>query len=284
MKKTKMTHIVFFCEKHYGGYGDRLVGMASAITIARVLGATFSFSWEPEFMSLCRPQPAITANTRLNLINKRESDILETHSLKDWGIVSISANIPVDRLLWKNPAFSLGPYEAEAIKSFKEVMPALGFIPTLKYEMGIQIRCGDTYCMPHALAEQYIPESAWPAFAASVKAYLDKRKICGPVYLTSDTYKIYPHFLNDPRFRVIDRKDDIHFDFYNSRNRYKEIVDDHLELQSCRRIITGLRSNFGTTAAYCSPVCEELILYNSWETPVFTEYDTAQKLVLKEYP
>jgi hypothetical protein len=104
--------------------------------------------------------------------------------------------------------------------------------------------------MPHALAEQYIPDAAWPAFAASVKAYLDKRDIKGPVYLTSDTYKIYPHFLDDSRFRVIDRKDDIHFDFYNSRNRYKEIVDDHLDLQSCRRIITGLRSNFGTTAAY----------------------------------
>jgi hypothetical protein len=164
-------------------------------------------------------------------------------------------------------------------------MPCLGLASTYeKYDAGIQIRCGDTYCMPHALAQQYIPESEWPALAERIKGYLLTRGIGGPIYLTSDTYKIYPVFkaLNDNviQFVTIDRQDDIHFDFYNSNNRYKEIVADHVELQCCRRIVTGLRSNFGTTAAYCSPICDEIILYDR----EFRTFNTNQVLVLKEFP
>jgi hypothetical protein len=136
--------------------------------------------------------------------------------------------------------------------------------------------------MPHSLAVQYISEASWPSFASTIKGYLVRREIFGAIYLTSDTYKIYEHFLalNDDRiqFQVISRKDDIHFDFYNSENRYQEIVNDHNELQKCKRIITGLRSNFGTTAAYCSSICEELILYDH----DFKSYNTSEKLVLKE--
>ena len=271
--------------------------MASAITISRALGVPLVFQWEPEFMRLCRAQPALEAAAHLNLINLRHSETLEKQNLRElWHgqVVRFSANIPVDRLLWSNPHFSLGEYQAEAIRSFREVMPCLGLPPILsKYEFGIQIRCGDTYCMPHAAAEQYIPEAEWPAFAERVKAYLLNRGVQGEVYLTSDTYKIYPVFkalngttefkaLNDEslQFVTIDRDADIHFDFYNSTGKYKEIVADHLELQRCRRIITGLRSNFGTTAAYCSPFCEELVLYDR----EFKTFNTSTQLVLKEFP
>ena len=290
-----MYQIIFFCEKHYGGYGDRLIGMASAITIARILGFSFTYSWEPEFMALCKrdSSPDVNANAEihLNLINQKSSAILENEPLlSTWKqSVKISANIPIDRLLWKNPHFSLGPYDAEAIRSFKEIMPALGFQePAMKYECGVQIRCGDTYCMPHAQATQYIPESMWPSLADSVKTYLLSREIAGAIYLTSDTYKIYEHFLklNDEviQFKVISRKQDIHFDFYNSNNRYKEIVDDHNELQMCKRVIAGLRSNFGTSAAYCSSVCDELIIYDLNNSEIsFTEYNTHEQLVLKEH-
>ena len=293
-----MPSIIFYCDKHYGGYGDRLIGMASAITIARILGFSFSFAWEQEFMSLCKRQDKyLGEHINLNLINQKSCHILENEPLRDiWknSSVKISANIPVDRLLWKNPNFSLQLYDMEAIKSFKEIMPILfGSEDTPQlgkviYECGIQIRCGDTYCMPHSQAQQYIPESNWPSFAKSIKNYLIKRGIFGTIYLTSDTYKIYEHFksLNDDsiKFKVISRNEDIHFDFYNSNNRYKEIVDDHLELQKCKRIITGLRSNFGTTAAYCSSVCDELIIYNFIESDAsFAEYNAREKLVLKEH-
>jgi hypothetical protein len=284
--------IIFFCEKHYGGYGDRLIGMASAITIARILGFSFTYSWEPEFMSLCKKAVLEEGETQiphLNLLNERTSAVLENEPLQLLkNSLKISANIPIDRLLWKNPHFSLGSYDAEAIRSFKEIMPALGFsTPGLKYECGVQIRCGDTYCMPHAQAVQYIPEGEWPRLASAVKNYLVRRGFSGAIYLTSDTYKIYEHFLklNDDaiQFTVISRKEDIHFDFYNSNNRYKEIVDDHNELQMCRRIITGLRSNYGTTAAYCSPVCDELIIYDLNNSEIFTEYNPREKVVLKEH-
>jgi len=283
----RMTRLVFFCDRHYGGYGDRLVGMATAITIARVLEAPLTFQWEPEFMALCRPQPSEVATMHLNLINERRSEILETQNLRDLWLnktVRLSANTPVDRLLWSNPHFSLGDYQTEAIRSFREIMPQLGLPPVPpKYEFGVQIRCGDTYCMPHAAAEQYIPETEWPAFAERVKAYLIGRGAKGAIYLTSDTYTIYPVFkaLNDGelQFVTIDRTTDIHFDFHNSTGKYKEIVADHLELQRCRRILTGLRSNFGTTAAYCSAHCEEIILYDR----DFVAFKTRSQLVLKEF-
>jgi len=262
--------------------------MASAITIARALGVPLTFQWEPEFMQLCRAPPILNATTHLNLINQHRSDILENQDLRElWQnqVVRFSANIPVDRLLWSNPHFSLPRYQTEAIRSFREVMPCLGLPAILpKYEFGVQIRCGDTYCMPHAAAQQYIPETAWPDFAERVKAYLLDLKVKGTIYLTSDTYKIYPVFkaLNDEslQFVTIDRNTDIHFDFYNSTGKYKEIVADHLELQCCRRIITGLRSNFGTTAAYCSAFCEEIVLYDR----DFASFHTGSQLILKEFP
>ena len=140
-----MTHVVFFCDKHYGGYGDRLVGMASAITIARALGVPVTFQWEPEFMQLCRTQPILQATTHLNLINQHDSDVLENQDLRDlWRnqVVRFSANIPIDRLLWSNPNFSLQSYPTEAIRSFREIMPCLGLPQILpKYEFGVEIRC-----------------------------------------------------------------------------------------------------------------------------------------------
>ena len=45
--------LIFVSKKYNGGYGDRLVGMCAAITIARILGLKFFSTWEDDFMSLC---------------------------------------------------------------------------------------------------------------------------------------------------------------------------------------------------------------------------------------
>jgi len=145
--------------------------------------------------------------------------------------------------------------------------------------------------MPHALAQQYIPESSFKEFARQIRDYIDKRGIEGNVYVTSDARIIYKYFeeLSDERIQFCfwNRDEDIHFDFYNSRNKYAEIMRDHICLQSCKKILTGLRSNFGTTAAYSSQICNELILYESdWKEPLeikLKEFDSSSVLVMKEY-
>ena len=299
--------LIFWSKKYNGGYGDRLVGMSAGITIARVLGMKFLSNWEDDYKVLCEAGENLIVNIPagyydLNIFNQKRNAFLENDNILanlSGKTVLFQANQPVDILLWSNPflkdLLAGRSYEAESIKSYQEIFSK--YIPLKNLEVGegfscgIQIRCGDTYCMPHRLAEQYIPESEFPRFASQVKAYLIDRGIVGRVFLTSDAHIMYDHFakLSDDRieFVFIKRSEDIHFDFYNSNNKYIGIVKEHMMLQNCRMIITGLRSNFGTTAAYCSKVCEEMVLYSSvWTEPLkvdFKAIDCKEKLVLKEY-
>ena len=295
--------IQFTSSKHNGGYGDRLIGMASVATIANILGYTFRYTWEPDFMNHCEKTESTVLSNHdevLDLYNTHGSPILEQEDLLTrWSgkTVTIKANIPIHEGLWKNPhlkgLLKDRTYDTETIRSFQELFSKyIHFsnpFPVIQYDCGIQIRVGDTYCMPHRLAEQYIPNEAFPAFACSMKAYLQQRGIKGLIYLTSDTFHIYKHFiaLNDSEYTFVfrDRSDDIHFDFYNSNNRYKEILEDHCSLMNCKTVITGLRSNFGTTAAYCSSICSEIVFYTSdWkETIQYKSYNSKDILILKEY-
>jgi hypothetical protein len=303
--------IVFVSRKRTGGYGDRLIGMASAVTLARMLNAEFFFHWEAEFMSLCQPTASNLVSLppideTLALGNQHHSPVLETeHLLERWAgkTIAIEANIPCDIHLWKNPFFqetlATRPYEQEALQSFRTLFtqhiqlshPLFSSVRTQTFDCGIQIRCGDPYCMPHALAEQYIPESNFATFAQKLKAYLILKGIQGRIYVTCDTFHMYKHFtaLNDESYTFVfrDRKDDIHFDFWNSNNRYAEVLVDHLMLMQCKEVITGLRSNFGTSGAYCSTLCKTIHFYTSdWSEPCkvnFLSFPTESSLVLKEY-
>lgn len=303
--------IIYVSKKHNGGYGDRLIGMASAITIARLLNAEFFFHWEPEFMELCQDTAAKcttlpSIDETLNLVNQHHSSVLENENLREhWAgkTIAISANIPCDIHLWKNPYFkeflAAKSYENESIQSFRSIFrdyihlshPLFSVTENQSFDCGIQIRCGDTYCMPHSLAEQYIPESKFQVFALKLKEYLKHCGIYGQIYITCDTYHMYKQFtdLNDESytFHFRDRKDDIHFDFWNSKNRYAEVLVDHILLMRCKQVIACLRSNFGTTGAYCSSFCSTIHFYSSdWSEPVCIQmatFDTSSTLVLKEY-
>jgi hypothetical protein len=296
-------YIQFTSSKHNGGYGDRLIGMASVVTIANILGYSFRYTWEPDFMTHCEKTESTLLSNHdevLDLYNTHSSPILEQEDLLTrWSgkTVTIKANIPIHGGLWKNPHLKVllkdRNYDTETIRSFQDLFSKyIHFsnpFPAIQYVCGIQIRVGDTYCMPHKLAEQYIPNEAFSVLARCMKFYLQQREIKGLIYLTSDTFHIYNHFtaLNDSEYTFVfrNRSDDIHFDFYNSNNRYKEILEDHCSLMNCKTVITGFRSNFGSTAAYCSPICKEIVYYDSnWkESIVFKEYDSTKLLVLKEY-
>jgi hypothetical protein len=297
--------IVFVSKKHSGGYGDRLIGMASALTVARILNAKFFFNWEPEFMNLCEDTPSkLTdkpiADEVLSLVNQRDSEILRTADLHErWAgkTVVIEANIPCDIHLWKNPHLAgylqMRPYEQESIRSFHEIFaqhmhlnhPLFLTVGERIFDCGIQIRCGDPYCMPHSMAEQYISEARFDELAIKLKQHLVTCCIKGKIYVTSDTHQMYKHFtaLNDDNYTFVfrERKDDIHFDFWNANNRYAEVLVDHLMLMQCREVITGLRSNYGTTAAYCSPICVKVHLYDTDFN--CRTFDSMRVLVLKEY-
>lgn len=302
--------LIYVSKKNNGGYGDRLVGMASAATIARLLGMEFSTSWEPDFQKVCDSSQAFATIPAdyidINCYNQKSHPVLESENiLETWKEKTIlfQANQPVDGLLWKNPhlqtLLQTLSYEEEARKSYKELFTRhiklndylRAYTEDDEFAYGIQIRCGDTYCMPHALAQQYIPEEQFDAFTRSIKDFLLQKGIKGRVYVTSDARCIYPFFqaLSDTTIQFIywNRAEDIHFDFYNSANKYVDILRDHVCLQSCKGILTSLRSNFGTTAAYCSPTCKELTLFtSSWASPLeveFRSFPTTQ-LILKEYP
>ena len=308
-----MGKLIFLSKKHNGGYGDRLVGFSSAITIGRILHMNVSSIWEEDFVSICNKSHQFSSlpieYIDINCYNKKSHPVLEHENILEvWKgkTIVFQANQPVDILLWKNPylqhILTDIPYEQYAIQSFKEIFTKYIELNDILqeytdiYEYGIQIRCGDTYCMPHSLAQQYIPEKLFTEFAKSVKQYLQTNGIRGRVYLTSDAHILYSVFksLSDTTIQFVywERSQDIHFDSYNSQNKYMEIVRDHICLQHCKRILTSIRSNFGTTAAYCSPFCKELIFFSStWDEPLnityknfnIDTYSDTSTLVLKEY-
>jgi len=299
--------IKFVSKKRQGGYGDRLIGMAAIATIARVLNVPFQFIWEPEFMSHCTPNMYTTeddtSTVEIILGNADSCSILETEDILtqwDGAIVAFhAANMPFHKSLWKNPFLQdhlkHKSFDSETRQSFQDLFRLyIQFtdpFPTIIYDCGIQIRVGDTYCMPHPGAECLIPTEQFKTVAKRMKTYLQYQGIHGRIYVTCDTFHMYKHFtaLNDSEYTFVfrDRSDDIHFDWYNSTNRYREVLEDHCILMNCKSIVTGLRSNFGTTAAYSSPYCHEIAFYSSsWKDTCAVEYkiyDPTSVLILKEH-
>jgi hypothetical protein len=270
--------ITFWSRRNNGGYGDRVVGMSAACTIARRLHMKFQIIQDILPDDKC---------VHVNVINNTRSDLLEFANLrelwKDTHVV-VQANTPIDLCLWKNPFFPElkdVSYELEVIQSYKEISRTAP--SSQPFVCGVQVRCGDTYCMPHSQAEEYISQSSFLEFSKSIHDYIFSNSIRGKIFLTSDTHKIYPYFdalsNADIEYVYTKKQDDIHYDFYNSDNRRDEIVYEHEMLQQCQHIITGLRSNFGITAAYCSPVCQRVTLY-----PRFKTFDTNVDFVSKEFP
>jgi len=300
--------IKFICTKRQGGYGDRLIGMTAVATIARILNTPFQFLWEPEFMNLCTHNE-FTANDDSSTIeitslgNVDNCPILETEDIFtkwDGAIVAFhAANLPFHKSLWKNPYLQEylkhKSFDSETRQSFQDLFRLyIRFtdpFPTILYDCGIQIRVGDQYCMPHATAECLIPTDKFEIVAKRMKTYLQYQGIKGKVYVTCDTFHMYKHFtaLNDSEYTFVfrDRSDDIHFDWYNSNNRYREVLEDHAVLMNCKSVVTGLRSNFGTTALYSSPYCHEVAFYtSSWKDACSVEYkvyDPRSVLILKEH-
>lgn len=271
--------ITFYSKRNNGGYGDRIVGMSAACTVARCLGMKFQVVTDD------------VEGTHHYFVNQKRPQLLEIADLrtlwKDKHIV-FEANTPIDLCLWSNPFFPElkdVSYERESIHSYKEVSQFLfpSFVPTQRFACGVQVRCGDTYCMPHQLAEEYISKENFQQCTESIHECILRKGIRGKIFVTSDTYTIYPWFdaLSTPDIQYVytPRKDDIHYDFYNADSRRDEIVLEHQQLQQCDHIITGLRSNFGITAAYCSRVCQRITLY-----PTFTTFDTSVDFVSKEFP
>lgn len=291
--------IIFNSKKNRNdsGYGDRLVGMSAVRTIARILECEFTSVWDDEYARLCDGLATALPSSyeEVNLFNQRTSDVLSQADLRalwEGKTIVISSNTPIDLSLWSNPFLSSElqgrSYELESIRSYREIFRdhiRLKEVPTETFQCGIQIRCGDAYCYPGPTARTYIPESEFPALCTEIKSYLERRSIRGRVFVTSDTYKILDCFrdLNDSvhTFVFRDRSDDIHFASDSAAHRLNEIVHDHMCLQNCDLILTSLRSNFGTTAAYCSSRCKELVLYSpSWQ---FESYACNDKLLLKKY-
>jgi len=122
--------IQFLSKKHNGGYGDRLIGMASVVTIARILEFDCTYRFEEDFMKHCISSEysthSITPTSTLDLINQRSSSVLETENLPVlWAgkCIAIQSNIPLHGLLWKNPflqdLLKGRSYDTETLQSFQ---------------------------------------------------------------------------------------------------------------------------------------------------------------------
>lgn len=286
--------IVFYAGRGCGGYGDRLIGLASAYVLARALGKPLGVTLEPEYIALFEHCECTPIDTFINLINKHmafETDDFSTYV----GNVGVAMNIPCVRGLWNNPRVAPSfEFEEALTEAFTHIYttylrPLPRLFPEVAYAAGLQIRCGDVYCMPHALAQEYIPAAAVPSLLRQCKDYLISQGVRGRVFVTSDARMVYEHAaaLSDEtlEFCFFPRTDDIHSDFHNSSGRAEEIVKEHVHLSTCPWIITSLRTNFGSTAAYAAK-CKHLVYFSAtdWNAPVsFCHINTQTTLCIKEY-
>ena len=125
--------LIFWSKKYNGGYGDRLVGMSSGITIARILGKSFASNWEDDYKILCDASDSLIVNIpgncfQLNLYNQKRNSFLENDNILaafSGKNILFQANQPVDQLLWNNPflkeILAGRSYETESIISYQEI-------------------------------------------------------------------------------------------------------------------------------------------------------------------
>lgn len=271
--------VVFLSKKGNGGYGDRLIGLISAYTFARMLRKPFIHAWPTEIADAFYDAIDLKDVPCENMIYfywiqkpYHEMDILDTLTLETWenNTVHIETNTPfLRRLFDMNPLFQDYDFEEEFRRSARDIyqnicIPAFHIMPIPSCDVGIQIRCGDSYCNNDGdyktgpgIADYIIPLQL-PLLLVKLAKYI--KKVIpknATIFVTSDygnVNVILAELLGDSyQVKWVMTPQKSHFDRASGIANPYPIIMEHVLLSRCNHIITNVNlSNFGTSAKLIS--------------------------------
>lgn len=169
------------------------------------------------------------------------------------GDYLIECNQPVHSWLWNNPNFKLEDYNQVTNQGFSEIYKTI-LIPIIdtpfKPDIGIQIRCGDSYST-HKKSHCYIPAKSFDAYSTCIANFLNEQFLDKIIFLTSDCEEFNRILIKKfPCIKTLPRERACHFDMsIGSNDELDQVVTEHMILSKSSAIITKFNSNFGITAA-----------------------------------
>ena len=243
-----------------GGYGDRIVGLASIINLANKYNLKdVNIYWDDDYV--CNYFSIKNCNDLkdqniLNFIDQMHIANNIIHDLQN-GTKNdnyISANMPIDYLDYLN----IIEYSKNSLNAYKKIYKLMN-IPDIhnykKYKLGIQIRTGDVH-YNRGNNVIYLPKDLFNKFIILLVKYLNTRNdlsVDDEIFITCDNVELMYLITNyDKKRKYIFNNNQCHFDSaYNGTDKLT-IIKEHVQLGFCEEIITSKVSNFGITSAYSS--------------------------------
>jgi hypothetical protein len=272
-----------------GGFGDRIVGLCSAVMLAQCLNKQLLIKWDSPSIKdvfdlsvydFYRINPSIADSNVivLHTIDNRfkfEKQLSEQpiHVLWQKYNILLRCNQELAFFLYQNPHLVKGQnYINDMLNVYHSIFPR--YLKPLKGNalsieepyIGIQLRTGDVYM--NVGTEQPIKDvnTAVKNIANYVKTNLS---MFTTVYLTSDHPQAKQLFQNElPEFRIIDMPTSrVHLERSNTGvDQLKSLVSDVLTLSRANNLIISSYSNYGRMAALMATNTQQIL---GFETPAF---------------
>lgn len=315
-EKSKMNgngnSMFFLMSKHACGWGDRLVGLSSAIIMAKYLNKKLFILWDDkqilnEMSVFFEPN-----HTWLYLEPKHKQEFFKNAQFYDWmhlgqadeirsvlaSLLSTTNNKKKQNIVVKmnQPYGSVVFNSGEREKYSKSLFEAYNDIKTKYFVfkssyqekwmrelstinlcLGVQVRTGDKSAVGashnfHLLLD----EPDYPAFCKSLlqnNAVINNENI----YIASDDVKFIDTLKredkNSKNILTAGIQENIHFDDKNSAGKKETIFKEYFYLTQCKMLITSKNSNFGITAAYLG----------NHDSLIFYEFTEKKEILLKKY-
>ncbi len=254
--------IIFWSKKSNGGYGDRLVGIASCIALANVIGHQFRVIWDEDlsnvFSDYQSSKPLPKSDYHYKWIDERwiQSSILMTMDFIQWKdqIILIETNQPIHYYLWYNQSLKLDRSYAEITRwAYQQIYSTYLIIKHPKKFIklnvnscvGLQLRFGDYYLTGNQNCHYITPKRFQNLQMTLNNLYVSNL----PIYVTTDNSKalkvLKSQFVNLQSYQT---SKSTHFDGSNKSLALAQIIREHVTLSQTSAILTSLTSNFGVTA------------------------------------
>jgi hypothetical protein len=256
-----------------GGLGDRIVGLCSAILLARSLKKHLLIKWDSpsiegvfdlSIYNFYNVNPSIENAVVLHTIDDRfkfEKQLSEHPVHAEWNQknVWLRSNQELAYFLYQNPHLLKGHnYNEDMIRTYRSIFsvylkPVNMFVKNISEPyIGIQVRTGDAYMN----VGSHKPIENIPLVVENVSRYIKNCTLrLKTIYVTSDHPDVTQLFKNElPSYNIVDMPDSkSHLERSNiDTYKFKSIVSDLLTLSRANFLIISSKSNYGRIAALTS--------------------------------
>lgn len=253
--KKEMNYLIIEFGKSCGGLGDRIVGLTSAIILAKYLNKVLKIKWlHPNITSIIDIQHAWTGPLPSNIetINTIDNRF-KYHSLLTTGKdiwhnknILLKCNQNIAEFIYENPYYQTGNYLNEMRQCYRQIFSHY-LIPKIyknieQFDAGFQIRTGDVYMG----VGTYQPIKNITLLVETLGKFI--KPTWENIYISSDYKNILTIFKSKfPHLNFFENQSSkFHLERSKSNdNDTSALIHDLLTLSTCKNLIISNYSNYG---------------------------------------